>query len=410
MQILTVQLPLLPALLPPSQWGEALLWEKLPFQLHEIIAGREGDLVIGAASVAELPGADRLRLLVPACDVSLISVSLPALSPSKLKQALPHAVEDHLLQDPQECHFAVSAPGADGALAVAVMDRAWLQAIVDQFYVVGAGTANSRYAEIQIIPAQLDLPWPPSADNAHMTGVEADFPASSFNPACRLRSVRTGALSGYGLRLGVPGPHAASADLEWPLHSQQFSSDDLMQRRAVGEPALNLCQFDFAHVAQSASRLSWKTWRWPAYLAIALVVLQCFAVLAQVGVLNRESTRLRGTMAEALHSVLPNEPVVDALLQLRRHVEQLRMRSGKLAAEDFTVQADRLAQVMQGQAPDTLQGLQYKQGTLTIQLKAGTNTGALSEKAAQMGMRLQPDGVTSNGSSLWRFLAHTEQP
>lgn len=409
MHILTVQLPLHPAL-PPSQWGEAPVWEKLPFQLHETAAGREDGVFVGEASVAELPKADRLRLLVSACDVSLVSVKLPALSPSKLKQALPHAVEDHLLQDPQECHFAVSAPDADGALTVAVIDRAWMQAIVAQFYVIKAGKGTSRYAEIQIIPAQLDLPWPPTTDNAQTTGMEITLPASSLHPACRVRSVRTGALSGYGLRLAEPGLGTASTDPEWPALCQQFSADELMQRGALGEPALTLCQFDFAHVAQSSGSLGWTTWRWPAYLGVALIVLQCCSLLAHVWRLEHESVQMRGAMAEALHSVLPNEPVVDAPLQLTRHVEQLRMRTGKLDAEDFAIQADRLAQLMQGQAPDALQGLQYKQRILTIQLKAGTNTTAFSEKAVQMGVRLQAEGVTSDGSSLWRFIAKAGQP
>jgi general secretion pathway protein L len=92
----------------------------------------------------------KIYLIVAASDVTLLRLMVPPLSPEKLKLALPALIEDSIIGDPAACHIVASAD-IKGLRKIAVIDRAWLTAIVSALQKAGASSFHAY-------PSQLCLP------------------------------------------------------------------------------------------------------------------------------------------------------------------------------------------------------------------------------------------------------------
>lgn len=99
----------------------ALAWQ-------QVGAGARGR---GAPPPTVRDAATRIVALVPGTDVLLTRVDLPPASTGRLAQILPYALEDQLLDDVQNLHFAAGGRDAEGRQVAAVVSRAQMQAWVD---------------------------------------------------------------------------------------------------------------------------------------------------------------------------------------------------------------------------------------------------------------------------------------
>ncbi|MGO4329715.1 type II secretion system protein GspL [Cupriavidus sp. 2TAF22] len=390
----------------------------------------------GHAPIAELPAAERLVLILAASDVLLTQASVPPLAPARLKLALPNLVEDVLATDAQLSHIAVGpaldAPagkpvaGARKRLLM-VTDRAWLRAVLDAF-------AEHRHRRRHVLPAQLCLPLPaqgaaqaPQDDGAAaedstpmaalaleaatLTSASplfdtAGVPAAEQPPRFWQLTVRSGEYAGYGLLLGNDALGAwqgLAPPGDWYAAPQALAQGAPQGARALGwrvwiegarasllDPALDLAQFEFAQ--GRADRWNLKAWRLPLALAAGLLLVQLIGMNVQWLMMSQEEKRLQAGQEQVLRSAFPQIPVViDAPLQMRRQVDQLRLASGRSTPDDFLPLADRFGQAARQLAPDALLALEYRGHTLYATLKPGANAEALRSAARQSGLAMEPD-------------------
>jgi general secretion pathway protein L len=392
----------------------------------------------GHAQIAALPAADRLVLILAASDVLLTTATVPPLPPARLRQALPNLVEDALATDPQPCHIGVG-PALDGDAArsargprrrlLMVADRAWLRAVLDAF-------AEHRHRRRHILPAQMCLPLaaPAEADGSDDGDRAPTQPATlvveaaaaslaqaegmvepSLAPATAPDSgqwqltVRTGRHEGYGLLLGndalaawqalAPegnwhGDASAMAGAPVPALRQARTADwHLWIAGAQGclqESGLDLAQFEFAQ--GRADRWNLLAWRLPLALAAGIVLVQLLGMNVHWLMLRHEQRRLEAAQLQTLHNAFPQiQTVLDAPLQMRRQVEQLRLASGRSTPDDFLPLADRFAQAARQLPPDGLQALEYRGRALVATFKPGTDTTALLGAVRQAGLQMEED-------------------
>lgn len=395
----------------------------------------------GRAEPADLPAADRLVLILAATDVLLTSATVPPLPPNRLKLALPNLVEDALAADAQTCHIAVGpvlAPTGDATQAAAqraarprllmVTERAWLRTVFDAF-------ASHRHRRRHLLAAQLCLPLPAAEGDdaqAEPNGaalalelaatplataeplLEAAQPATLEGERLWQLTVRTGPHAGYGLLLSEPalaawqalapsgvwyGDRAAAAmpmpdtdgagtadnmkPLGWPVWTEGALA-------CLREPSLDLAQFDFAQ--GRADRWNLRAWRLPLALAAALLLVQVVGMNVHWLMLRQEQSRLLSAQESLLRSAFPRLPlVVDAPLQMRRQVEQLRLASGRSTPDDFLPLADRFAMAGRNLPPDALLHLEYRERALHATFKPGTDTAGLRNTARQAGLSMEED-------------------
>jgi len=99
-----------------------------------------------AADLDEIPAylkSTHVVVWTPPADTLLTQATLPTRSRNKIMQALPFALEDQLLGDPQQLHFAYYRQD-DGTLAVAVTSRERLSTWLDVLAKACARPAYTR--------------------------------------------------------------------------------------------------------------------------------------------------------------------------------------------------------------------------------------------------------------------------
>ncbi|ODV41284.1 general secretion pathway protein GspL, partial [Cupriavidus sp. UYMMa02A] len=309
-------------------------------------------------------------------------------------------------------------------------DRAWLRAVLDAF-------AEHRHRRRHILPAQMCVPLAAPAEAGDSDG-DGDRPAAqpatlvveaaaaslaqaegmvepTLSPAAVPDSgqwqltVRTGRHEGYGLLLGTDalaawqalapegqwqGDASALATAPVPALQQASAADWRMwitgAQGCLQEPGLDLAQFEFAQ--GRADRWNLLAWRLPLALAAGIVLVQLLGMNVHWLMLRHEQRRLEAAQLQTLHAAFPQiQTVLDAPLQMRRQVEQLRLASGRSTPDDFLPLADRFGQAARQLPPDGLQALEYRSRALVATLKPGTDTAALRGAVRQAGLQMEED-------------------
>ncbi|MNT02257.1 GspL periplasmic domain protein [compost metagenome] len=324
-----------------------------------------------------------------------------------------------------------------------VADRAWLRAVLDAF-------AEHRHRRRHVLPAQLCVPLAATAASeapAQAPGAEPTLrPAQNTAPdepatlvveaaasaladggelldstsvgaaetAPALASqwqltVRTGAHAGYGLLLGddaLAAWQALAPDGTWYADADAAAAAPVPALRSAArtswtlwiegaqaclrEPGLDLAQFEFAQ--GRADRWNLAAWRVPLALLAGIVLVQVLGMNIHWLLLRNEQQRVEAAQQQTLRSAFPQtQAILDAPLQMRRQVEQLRIASGRSTPEDFLPLADRFAQAARRLPPDALQALEYRGRMLVVTLKPGTDTAGLRSAARQAGLQMEED-------------------
>ncbi|CAB3643543.1 hypothetical protein LMG24238_00503 [Paraburkholderia sediminicola] len=127
-------------------------WDTYPFPFA--LASRNGDRAIetGFATLKTLPSGTSTVLIVAARDTLMLATTLPPAQGVRLRRMLPNVVEEHLMQDAQQCHFAI-APAARGEAmrCIAVVDRGWFGMVLDRF-------AEAGHRRVRAVPLAQCLP------------------------------------------------------------------------------------------------------------------------------------------------------------------------------------------------------------------------------------------------------------
>src|SRR6478609_8423872 len=81
--------------------------------------------------LGDAPRTEDVEAVLPAERVLFARLKLPRVNASTIRELLPYAVEDRLLADPSHIHAVAGRRNARGETVVAVVDRDWLQAMLD---------------------------------------------------------------------------------------------------------------------------------------------------------------------------------------------------------------------------------------------------------------------------------------
>jgi len=373
----------------------------------------------GETPVALLPKAALADLVFDTADVFVAAIDAPKLSEAKLRQALPNLLEDRLLADPADCHFAFDMPKTGGTttiagtpkMPVAVIDRGMLTRALDVLSEAGY-KARAAYSEIYTVPAPAAGVLSVRADRGRgiaRSGKHDGFAFDLGDPAAEadvppalLLAVR---------QLGIKRVMAYGRDAErvFRLAGPLGVTVDLARRDvdpAAVDDAVNLLQHTFAQrgalAGMAMDRLrsgSAKTLALWGGVAVATFVA---GMNLQWLKLESESRALRAGMETSFRSAFPEATaVVDPLLQTKRQLGTLRSRAGIPSADDFSVLNAQAAQLMSLAPVGSIGGLEYRDGTLRVKFKPGSALdpglqNSLRAQAIQLGLNLRFD---SDGSA-----------
>jgi len=356
-------------------------------------------------------------IVFDSADVFVTAIEAPKLSDAKLRQALPNLLEDRLLSESSDLHFASEPPArasgsttlaAQPKIAVSVIDRGLLTRALDVFGETGI-RVRAAYSEIYSVPApaagvlavRVDRGRGIARSGRH-DGFAFDLEGQGLPPPIALAVRQLGVK-----RLWVFGRDSAKLQA---LGREAGVQVDVSQRDVdlgAADTSVNLLQGPFAQGGlfgglsiAGLPKLTLATMKAPLIWGAVAIAAFVVGMNAYFLKLETEARDLRSQMETNFRSAFPEATaVVDPVLQTQRQLSGLRARAGLASADDFSVLNAQLAQLLSSAPLGSVAGLEFREGALKVKFKPGTadNPGlqnALRAQAIQQGLNLRfdPDG------------------
>lgn len=354
----------------------------------------------------------------PAGDTVLLSASLPTRSHRKIVQALPFALEDRLLGDPQTLHFAYRAE-SDGTLSVAVTAH-------ERLRIWSGALAQAGIRPVVLCPSTLLVPW--ALDCWSLAFAEGEVlvrtgSASGFVAPLSLPPLLTakGSVTTDRVNAGLPPPLLTSA-LQEAAQTQKspdylvvfnapadFRADDWstllkvpvrIEQASVWEkqqdPAapLNLLQGQFQKKSGISSSLR------PYFPAAAMLLIW---MLVNVGIdlsdwwkLRRQHQEYTREMTNILKTSFPEiKTILDPAAQMQRSMDSLLARGGR-QDRDLLPLLSKTAAALRADTRVRLRGLRYAEHSLTLELSwpAAGSPDAVKAALEAAGLRTEVQALT----------------
>jgi len=350
---------------------------RLPAEL-DFVHSADGNRVgqSGRAALSLLPKADSVVLALSDADVSWHRITVPKAPSTRLRAALAGVLEDSLLEDEENLHFALTAdttPGQPGW--VAVMHKAWLSAALTTLEQGGLSVER-------VVPSSA----PPSKDSqqarGHFFRDDADSDTPPWLALTGPEGVTCIRVAGALARTLLPAadtpmrwtatPAVATAAERW-LGAPVAVMTEAERALQAARRSINLRQFDLAarHRGTRALRDVWRRlltpeWRPVRWGLVGLAAIQLVGLNAWAWQQGKAVTERKAAMTELLRSAHPGvRAVLDAPVQMTRETDRLRAAAGRAGDADL----EALLAATASAWPDGLgpvQSLRYETGRLTV--------------------------------------------
>ncbi len=303
-----------------------------------------------ACALAEVPRGDEVEVVLPAERVLFARTRLPKVSAATIRELLPFAVEDRLLADPANVHAVPGRANARGETVVAVVDRAWLAAMLDALTQAGLKPAHA-FSEGALLAGGRD-DWhvvlgPARGMLVDDEGVSATFDrGEGFPLAARIaldeaaaRGARPGAIRVH-TEAGVALPDLERWSAEGGVPFAAGTQWEAIARGQVASDSIDLLQGDFAPRRRRVPALP----RAAAWLVGLLAAGQLAFSAAHDWSLRRERAELEARREAIFRTAFPEaKVVVDPELQMARNLAELKRSRGLAGGDDFLAQMTRVA-------------------------------------------------------------------
>jgi general secretion pathway protein L len=328
-------------------------------------------------TLANLPPAVRaapLQVWLPAGDALLTVARVPSKSRARIEQALPYALEDQVIGDPETMDYRWVVQ-EDESLAVAVTAKSRLEAVAAALRDAGIAVAN-------LCPATLAVPFSDGVWTAAWDGAEW--------------LVRTGRVMGFvcppaldgGIPPGIRGAIAEARDKEHlperllVLNAPPDVVADAWSE-ALAVPVESRAMDFWGHAEAGPINLMPRAFGAPGAgmqtlrrVAPAMAMLALFAVgwVAFNGwelyALKRQHEATRAEMLDLFKKSFPEaKSIVDPALQMARNLSALQAGGGNSSPTDLLPMLTQTATALGGGTHP--RAIQYADGGLTLDVTVG---------------------------------------
>ncbi|MCC5826829.1 type II secretion system protein GspL [Alkalimonas sp.] len=292
----------------PISW---LVWSNTA---QEIIAS--GDLPSASAleQLAERLGQRPVLVLVPAADVVLKEVALPAKPSRQILQALPYMLEDDVTEDIEQLWLALGAVRKDEekylqqvALCKKAQLEQWLSWLTEAGFQPRQLVPDALLLPTESLPAAIELngSWLLRQGDWQATSIEQDWWPDYLKLAALPEITSYSPWPGF-----IAQPHQL-AEPELPLA--------LLARQAQ-QPALNLLQGEYA--PKRAVNKSWQLWQPAAVLAGVCLTLYLTLTAVEGWRYGQQARALQQQAVQTYQAAFPGESVVNLRALVQRKLQQ----------------------------------------------------------------------------------------
>ncbi|AOW11982.1 hypothetical protein LPB72_12340 [Hydrogenophaga crassostreae] len=356
------------------------------------------------STLSTLPADAELVLVLPPQSVSWHKIALPKVPTARLRAVLDGMLEERLLSDTAELHFAL-APGAKAGASVwvAACHKAWVKGWLQALE--GSGRPVTR-----IVPGLSPLGTTTASGGGEATGMKVHWAHHQSEQAWLASASTTGVsctplMAQAGAALDTLAP-TDDANVQWlsepaaaaqaeQCFDQRFTLLTLpnwLLRCAQSE--WNLAQFDLSlsNSARRGQRLRqfWRqlrsapAWRPARWGLAALVAVQLIGVNAAAWQERRALKTKQQAISQILQTTFPNVTLVlDAPVQMQRELANMQQSNGQLSTLDLEAMLSGIARAS-AKEPVALRGIQYQR-----QANGGNGQFVADESAAGVWPGLQ---------------------
>ena len=375
-----------------SRADQSISWLIWASHSQEVIASGELSGAEQLAALAQRVGSRPVIALVPASDVVLKQVNLPAKPNRQVLQALPYMLEEEQAEDIEQLFLALGATEhQDGQYSqqVAVCQRArlenWLSWLQQAGFSVSRMLPDALLLPEQQLPAciQLQDQWLLKQTRWQVSAVDAAW---------------------WGDYLQLAALPMLTSYSPWPeelMQSHQLAAPELplaLLASQLNQQDFNLLQGDYKPKRQVNRNL--QLWRSSSMLAAACLLMY----LVQLGLTNwqlsRQSAALQQQSRDLYLQAFPNERIVNLNLQLQQKLAS----TGAEGEQSFIHLLFSLQQQL-AQVPDiSLDNLRYdsKRAELRFQAKGDgfQSFERLKTALEQAGFSVEQGALSNDGAKV----------
>lgn len=357
-----------------------------------------------AEAAAQLSGR-RVIALVPSTRLLLTAATIPTRNRQRLLAAVPNVLEEQIVDDIDDLHFALGHHGADGRIQVAVVARALMADWLARLHEAGIRPAVMA-PDVLALPLETGS-WTIAGGDGYAlvrTGRQSGFACDPDNLAALLGAALTEAGESrpdHLLAIGdLAAPVVAAAGIEVRTLPETF-----MQAcaRAVDEaPPIDLLQGDYSRREQ-IGRL-WRPWRASAALLAVWLVVHVGLTVTDYVRLSRETSRLDAQIAQLYRDTFPDARAIDISLMEREMLLRLgELRSGGMAETGLLALLAEVSQSLAATGGLELQRMAYNNGQIDLALTIKDLQGLdklKQELAAKPGLEVEIESASARDNQV----------
>jgi len=309
-------------------------------------------------------------VIVPTQDIVITSAKLPKMPKSRLQQAIPYALEDQLVDDIENLHFAVGDYQEDGTVPVIIVAhkkmREWLEILEQENISPGI-----------MIPSLFLVP------------------PGQVNSDASISIARTGKYSGFAC-----ATDNLSTLLSEPLQNTHLSLQELCNRFSLQTfQVINLLQKPYQ--AKSTFLPAKKIWVLAGYLAAAWIGLVFFSHLISFFILHHEENRIEKAVNHiySQHFHQSTTSVTSAKSAMEKKLRDLEQQANK---NHFLMLLATVAKHLSQPSGIRLLSLEFQNNQLTLNLSANTfdRLDELTATLVQQGLHVKQESAAIAGAQV----------
>ncbi|MDB5799896.1 MAG: hypothetical protein JWL63_835 [Rhodocyclales bacterium] len=344
----------------------------------------------GHSAPASWPRANRTEAILAGAQVGWVQARLPQAKTREQLRALPFAMEEQLLREPDSQHFTPTFRDGEN-WSVLVIGRERLKRLTGQFAALGR-PLDAAWSALACLPDTEDG-WTLAIDGLHcllrISAARAlvdDAPASDPDElppivAILLAQAHTqGSLPARIVTMGASSKMASTL----AAHHVEVIQEAIWHWHAVPEDAANLLHDEFqpAH----ARGLLLRALRPALILIVVALAAHLLLGIGSALLRQQELKEIKARMTQLARTQLPGRALQDPPLQVHRELQMQRQRHGLLADDDALALLADMAIALGSDATAAMQSVHYEGGTLVVTLAKPLDLPALQNRLEARGV------------------------
>lgn len=322
------------------------------------------------SQVLPLAAGQQVVVLIPSREVLLTQTSINAQNQKQLKQALPYALEDGLIQELETQHIAWQTQAQSSQVNVAIIEQARLREWL-------AACLARQIRPYAILPDVFALPW--TNDSVTLwqqgdaiwlrTGELSGYAATETSLPLMLHSLIDGRSEPLPLRLYMEQENTLADDTRFLIEPE--TQAEVLNLSSL-QPSLGLNLLKGLQAENRAQlKQQWQRWKLVASLALLTAMLGLAFIGLDVYRLKQELAQLDTQNTQLYQELFPNSPAPDAReLKSRLDSDLMRVNNGATGGANSPLASmAHFATAMQGVPNVKIMEINSSAGTLTIKVQ-----------------------------------------